>query len=87
MLIANIKEAWKFWSLQLGVLGTAIASLLLASPEAAMATWNLFPLEFRQFIPPQWMPFIGVFLFACSMIARVIQQHNLRGTPDADKTV
>lgn len=87
MLISNVKEAWKFWSLQLGTIGTIIASVFLASPEAAMTAWNLFPLEFRQFIPPQWMPFIGVFLFACSMVARIIQQHNLQGAKDADKTV
>ena len=76
-LIDNWKEAWKFWSVQLGVLGTVVTSVLLASPDAAMVAWNTFPEEFKQFIPPHWMPFIGVGIFACSMIARVIAQQKL----------
>lgn len=77
-LIDNWKEAWKFWSVQLGVLGTVVTSVLLASPDAAMVAWNTFPEEFKQFIPPHWMPFIGVGIFACSMGARVIAQQKLR---------
>lgn len=76
-LIDNWKEAWKFWSVQLGVLGTVVTSVLLASPDAAMVAWSTFPEEFKQFIPPHWMPMIGVGIFACSMIARVIQQQKL----------
>lgn len=77
-LIDNWKEAWKFWSVQLGVLGTVVTSVLLASPDAAMVAWNTFPEEFKQFIPPHWMPFIGVGIFACSMVARVIAQQKMR---------
>jgi len=76
-LIDNWKESWKFWSMRLAALGTVIASVLVASPEAAMVAWNTFPEEFKQFIPPHWMPFIGIGIFACSMVARVIKQEKL----------
>jgi hypothetical protein len=76
-LIDDWKDAWKFWSVQLGILGTVLTSVLLASPDAALMAWGAFPDEFKQFIPPHWMPFIGVGIFACSMVARVIQQQKL----------
>lgn len=76
-LIDNWKESWRFWSMRLAALGTAIATVLVASPEAAYTTWSVLPQEVKEMLPPEWTPLIGIGIFACSMVARVIKQQKL----------
>lgn len=80
-LIPDWRNWWRFWSLRLGALGTALAAWLIASPEAALAAWAALPQDLKAFIPPDYMPFIGVGLFVLSMFARVTKQEKLPEVP------
>lgn len=82
-LIDNWRVCYRFWSLRLAAIGATLASVLLASPEAALWAWNLMPADLKSVIPAQYTPFIGIFIFFMSMVARLVKQ-DLRkddGTP------
>lgn len=83
-LVEDAKVWWRLWSLRLGALGTAVTTVLIASPDAALFAWNLLPLDLRASIPPMYVPLIGVFIFAMSMIARLIKQRKLSTEPKDD---
>jgi hypothetical protein len=83
-LIAEWRKFYKFWSIQLGVIGTAITGYLIASPEAALFAWGLMPADLKEAIPPQFTPLIGVFVFVASMLARLVKQKKLHAKTDFD---
>lgn len=76
-LVDDAKVWWKLWSIRLGALGTALTGLLIASPEAVLFAWNLLPQDLRAAIPPQYVPFIGVFIMGMSVVARLVKQEKL----------
>lgn len=77
-LIDDWKKAWRFSSVRLGALGTAITSTLVAFPDAALAAWNLLPPVMQQAFPDRYMPLVGVAVFAMALLARLIRQDSLR---------
>lgn len=73
-LISDWRLFWRFWSVRLGIVGTAITGVLVASPDAALYAWNMLPGDLKAAIPEQYVPLIGVGVFALSMFARIIKQ-------------
>lgn len=80
-LIEDWRDFWRFWSVRLAAVGTAITGLLVAFPDAALAAWAILPHELKSSIPPQYMPLIGVVVFALSIVARLVKQKNLHKGP------
>lgn len=80
-LIPDWKKAWRFWSMRLAALGTAITSLLILWPDAALQAWNLLPQDLKSVLPERMVPIIGVGIFILSMVARVINQPKLNTPP------
>lgn len=80
-LIEDWRNWWRFWSVRLAAVGTAITSLLVAFPDAALAAWAILPHELKSSIPPQYMPLIGVVVFALSIVARLVKQKTLNKGP------
>lgn len=68
---------WRLWSVRLGSAGLALASVLLASPDACIAVWNGLPNEFKVFIPSRYMPYAGIFLAVIGVLARLVKQEKL----------
>jgi hypothetical protein len=81
-LIDDVKNWWRFWSIRLGAVGTAVTTVLIASPDAALFAWGLLPLDLRAAIPAQYVPLIGVGIFLGSMIARLVKQESLKREDD-----
>ena len=77
-LVDNWRTWHKRWSVWLGTLGTAIVSLLVAWPDAAIKAWAILPAELRAAIPSKYMPLIGVAVFVVSMLAQLVQQKKLQ---------
>lgn len=71
------KLAWKFWSIKLGAVGTTLTSLLILWPDSALYLWGAMPEEVKAMLPPQYVPMIGVVIFALSMFARLVKQQKL----------
>lgn len=77
-LVPEARAWWRMWSVRLGLLGSIIVSLLVALPDWAIAIWASFPEELKSQIPPKYMPFIGVAISLCGLVARFIQQEKVR---------
>lgn len=77
-LLDGWQKFYKFWSVRLGALGATIASILIAFPEIAINAWAILPADIKSFIPPNYMPLIGVAIFVLSMVAKFIKQPKLQ---------
>lgn len=76
-LINDWRNYWRFWSVQLGVLGSTIVTWLIAFPEHLLFVWNMLPPDLKLYFPAQYMPLIGVGVFILSLIARIVKQKKL----------
>ena len=81
-LIDDVQNYWRFLSVRLGILGTALTSLLVAYPDAALYAWGAMPEDLKQYIPAKYMPFIGISIFVLALISRGIKQNGLRQSED-----
>ena len=80
-LIENWRECWRFWSVRLGIVGSAITGVLIAFPDVALSAWAMMPADLKSAIPERYMPLIGVVVFALSIVARLVKQKNLNKGP------
>ena len=76
-LIEDWRNFWRFWSVRLGIVGSAITGVLIAFPDVALSAWAMMPADLKSAIPERYMPLIGVGIFVASLIARAIKQSKL----------
>lgn len=76
-LIEDWRNFWRFWSVRLGIVGSAITGVLIAFPDVALSAWAMMPADLKSAIPERYMPLIGVVIFVASLIARAIKQTKL----------
>lgn len=77
-LIEGWQKFYKLWSIRLGALGAGVVSILVAFPDVALNAWAIMPADLKAFIPPNYMPLIGVGIFVMSMLVKFIPQNKLR---------
>ena len=76
-LIEDWRNFWRFWSVRLGIVGSAVTAVLIAFPDVALSAWAMMPADLKAAIPERYMPLIGVGIFVASLIARAIKQTKL----------
>ncbi len=76
-LIEDWRNFWRFWSVRLGIIGSAITGVLIAFPDVALSAWAMMPADLKSAIPERYMPLIGVVIFVASLVARAIKQTKL----------
>ena len=76
-LIEDWRNFWRFWSVRLGIVGSAVTGVLIAFPDVALSAWAMMPGDLKAAIPERYMPLIGVVIFVASLIARAIKQTKL----------
>ena len=76
-LIEDWRNFWRFWSVRLGIIGSAITGVLIEFPDVALSAWAMMPADLKSAIPEHYMPLIGVVIFVASLIARAIKQTKL----------
>ena len=76
-LIEDWRNFWRFWSVRLGIIASAITGVLIAFPDVALSAWAMMPADLKSAIPERYMPLIGVVIFVASLIARAIKQTKL----------
>lgn len=77
-LIDNWRQGWKFWSVQLDVLGLALLGALEAFPSAVYHAWAMMPEAMRSHMGTdviQWAAYASI---AAGIVARFIKQRNLQ---------
>lgn len=77
-LIEDWRNFWRFWSVRLGVIGSALTAFLIAFPDHALYVWAMLPADLKAYLPERYMPLVGVAIFVLSLIARVIKQSKLQ---------
>jgi hypothetical protein len=65
-LVEGWRAAWRWWSMQLHVVGTLLASALLLVPT--------MPQEVQDLIPPGWRAVAIGLWFAAGVLARITEQ-------------
>lgn len=83
-LIEDWRNFWRFWSVRLGVIGSALTGYLVAFPDQALQAWAMLPADLKAYLPERYMPLVGVAIFVLSMIARVIKQSKLQPKEGAE---
>lgn len=76
-LIPNARQWWKLWSIRLNGIGLAILGWVQFDPVGALTVWNMLPYAVRDILPPNFLTFVGLALFALSMLSRVVAQPKL----------
>lgn len=74
-LIKDWKDWWRWWSLRLTAAGTALSGYLMANPDIAVTMWLQIPDDIRQYLPPEYMPAIGLFVVLVGQVARFLKQN------------
>ena len=77
-LIEDWRNFWRFWSVRLGIVGSALTAALVAFPDVALSAWAMLPADLKAFLPERYMPLFGVAVFVLSMAARVVKQNKLQ---------
>lgn len=76
--VDNAREAWKWASVRLHVLATALVAIFLAEPE--------MPAALRELVPADLAPALVALWLIVGVLARVVQfapRRDQEGTPDA----
>lgn len=82
-LIDNACQWWKLWSIRLNAIGLAILGWVSFDPVGVLSVWNMMPHAVTQAFPPSALKYVGMTLFALSMIARLVRQPKLE-KPNAE---
>lgn len=75
-LVDDWRNWHRWWSMRLNALGLAILTWVQFDPVGVLYVWSLMPDEVRFILPPRVLVFVGLGLFALSMIARVVKQND-----------
>ena len=77
-LIDEWRLCFRFWSVRLSLIGSALLSGLFAFPEAMFQVWNLVPVELRAYLPDTLARWIPIVIIVLGVAARLIKQEGLR---------
>lgn len=84
-LIDQWRSFWRMWSMRLNAVGLAILGYITVSPEIITQAWYALPADMKNMLPPNYLMWISVGLFALGLIARVIKQESIPKGPTDGK--
>jgi hypothetical protein len=76
-LIEEWKKAYRFWSVRLSLIGSAILSAFFAFPEAMIDVWNSIPGDLKTYFPAEWAKWIPIAIIIAGVLARLFKQKKL----------
>ena len=76
-LIDNAKQGWRFWSVRLAAIGSALQALLTWWPDAGLALWNSMPVEVKDLLPREAVMTLPLIFFLAAILARLVRQPKL----------
>ena len=77
-LVPEARAWWKLWSIRFNALGLAILAWVQFDPVSVLMVWNAMPPAVTRVLPATALVWIGMALFALSMIARLVSQPKVR---------
>ena len=76
-IIENARQWWRLWSIRFNAIGMALLSWVQVDPVSALGLWNMMPEPVQEVLPRHFVFWIGMALFALSMLARLVVQPKL----------
>ena len=73
-LVPEARQWWRLASIRLNALGLAILAWVQFDPVSVLMVWNAMPPAVTRVIPATALVWIGMALFALSMVARLVSQ-------------
>lgn len=73
-LVPEARAFWKLWSIRFNAMGLAILAWVQVDPVSVLAVWNMMPPAVTRAVPASAVMWVGMALFALSMLARVVSQ-------------
>lgn len=77
-LVPEARAWWNLWSIRFNALGLAILAWVQFDPVSVLMVWNAMPPAVTRVLPATALVWIGMALFALSMIARLVSQPKVR---------
>ena len=85
-LIDDARLWWRFWSVRLAAIGSALQALLNWWPEACLALWNAMPAEVNALLPDEALTLLPLLFFLAAIAARLVRQPGLDHAPQPERT-
>ncbi|MGD9470601.1 MAG: hypothetical protein AB7G24_00720 [Novosphingobium sp.] len=76
-LIADLRHAWRMWSVRLNAIGLAVLAWVQIDPVSVLEVWNMMPAAVRAHLPAHFVLPVASGLFALSLLARLVRQPKL----------
>ncbi len=76
-LVDEARLWWRWWSMRFNAIGLAIIAWVQFDPVSVLMVWNMMPPALTRVVPASALMWIGLALFALSMIARLVKQPKL----------
>ena len=79
-LVPEARAWWKLWSIRFNALGLALLAWVQVDPVSVLAVWNMMPPAVTRAVPASALMWVGMALFALSMVARLVVQPKVRNS-------
>ncbi len=73
-LIEDWHKAWRWWSVQLNLLGSALLAWLLWFPDVAQQIWLALPDALKARLPHDVAYFVPLVILFAANLARILKQ-------------
>ena len=73
-LVPEARDWWRLASIRLNAIGLLILGWVQFDPVGVLTVWNLMPPAVTRAIPATAVTWLGMALFALSMLARLVVQ-------------
>ena len=73
-LVPEARKWWKLWSIRLNAAGLALLAWMQIDPVSVLYVWNMMPPAVTRTLPVGAVMWLGMALFALSIIARLVSQ-------------
>lgn len=74
----TFKSWWSFW------LKLAGSSIIVTADflQHILSTWGAIPSEFKEYVPQEWLTYVGVALVVASFFAQLVRQDRVKAEAD-----
>lgn len=73
-LVPEARNWWRLASIRLNALGLLILGWVQVDPVGVLSVWNMMPAAVTRALPSAAVTWLGMSIFALSMIARLVVQ-------------
>lgn len=77
-LIDDWKDCYRWWSVWASSVGAVLMAIFSIWPDSILLLWNMMPDQVRALLPNQLATVLAVFIFAMTVVSRLLKQPEKR---------